>query len=216
MEFYSRYVHSLNSALEQLQWDTVEEIVAALHHARGRGRQVFIMGNGGSAATALHVACDFGKNTVVRGFPRLRVLSLTDNMALFSAHANDNGYAKVFAEQLANLVQPGDVAIGISASGNSPNVLNGIAQARAMGSRTIGWTGGTGGELAGMVDLPVVVPSDSVEQIEDAHLILEHIITLALRQAAMDEVFRHQNEHNGNGMFLDIRKDQILNMDSAA
>ncbi len=190
MSFYGRYVHDLQSALSGIPWSRIDEIVGVLHTARRNGNHVFIMGNGGSAATALHMACDIGKNTVVPGFPRLRAISLTDNMALFSAHANDNTYAEVFAEQLANLAQPGDVAIAISASGNSPNVLRGIATAKALGAMTIGWSGGNGGRLADLAEISVVVPSSVVEQIEDVHLILEHIVTLRLRETVVAEVGR--------------------------
>jgi D-sedoheptulose 7-phosphate isomerase len=188
MSFYGRYVHDLQSALSGIPWPRIDEIVGVLHTARRNGNHVYIMGNGGSAATALHMACDIGKNTVVPGFPRLRAISLTDNMALFSAHANDNTYAEVFAEQLANLARPGDVAIAISASGNSPNVLRGIATAKSLGAMTIGWSGGSGGQLAELAEISVVVPCTVVEQIEDVHLILEHIVTLRLRETVIAEI----------------------------
>lgn len=183
MKQYRQYAHDLSRTLSRMPWDAIDMIVHILHDARLNGNQVFIMGNGGSAATALHMACDLGKNTAVAGLPRLRVMSLTDNMALFSAHANDNSYENVFAEQLDNFASVGDVAIAISASGNSPNVLNGVARARMLGAVTIGWCGNDGGKLAGMVDIPVVVPNYCTEQIEDVHLILEHIVTVALRDS---------------------------------
>lgn len=206
MDFYGRYVHDLRSALDGIPWQRVDEIVSILHTARRNGNHVFIMGNGGSAATALHMACDIGKNTVVPGFPRLRAISLTDNMALFSAHANDNTYAEVFAEQLANLAQPGDVAIAISASGNSPNVLRGIATAKSLGAMTIGWSGGNGGRLADLAEISVVVPSSVVEQIEDVHLILEHIVTLRLRETVVAEV----GSEAGPGVLQPIQKAQAI------
>lgn len=181
MKFYRQYAHDLSRTLSRMPWDAIDMTINVLHSTRISGSQVFIMGNGGSAATALHMACDLGKNTVVPGLPRLRVMSLTDNMALFSAHANDNSYENVFAEQLDNFVRAGDVAIAISASGNSPNVLNGIARARSLGAVTIGWCGNDGGKLAGLVDIPVIVPNSCTEQIEDVHLIMEHIVTVALR-----------------------------------
>jgi D-sedoheptulose 7-phosphate isomerase len=148
---------------------------------------VIIMGNGGSAATASHMACDLGKNTVIPGRPRFRVMALTDSMALITAYANDLGYENVFAEQLTNLVRPGDIVVGISTSGNSPNVLRAIELARQAGAITIGWTGYDGGKLAQMVDVPVVVPNHCVEQLEDVHLMLEHMVTAALRQAIQME-----------------------------
>ena len=140
------------------------------------------MGNGGSASTASHFACDLGKNTVMADHPRFRVLALTDNMALFSAYANDDGYESVFAEQLASMVNPEDVVICISTSGNSPNVLNAITLASQIGATTVGFTGFDGGQLCDMVDIEVRVSSDCIEQVEDVHLMLEHLIVTALRE----------------------------------
>jgi D-sedoheptulose 7-phosphate isomerase len=111
-------------------------------------------------------------------------MSLNDNMALFSALSNDCGYENVFAEQLSSLVQAGDLVIAISASGNSPNVLKAIALAKDYGATTIGMSGYNGGKLSKMVDHPIVVQNHCIEQIEDIHLMLEHIITSALRQRA--------------------------------
>jgi D-sedoheptulose 7-phosphate isomerase len=183
IEEYKRYVTELKETLDSLPWEVIQDIVSLLHFARLTDKQVFIMGNGGSAATASHMACDLGKNTVIPGRPRFRIMALTDNMALFSAHANDYGYENVFVEQLASFVRRGDVVLGISTSGNSPNVLKGIELAREVGAITIGWTGYDGGKLAQMVDVSLVVPNHCVEQIEDVHMMLEHLITTALRQA---------------------------------
>jgi D-sedoheptulose 7-phosphate isomerase len=180
---YQQYVAELKQTLDQLPWQAIQDTVSLLHYARLSDKQVFIMGNGGSAATASHMACDLGKNTVLPGRPRFRILALTDNMALFSAHANDFGYENVFAEQLASFVRRGDVVVGISTSGNSPNVLKGMELARAVGAVTIGWSGYEGGQLAQMVDVALVVPNRCVEQIEDVHMMLEHLITTALRRA---------------------------------
>lgn len=181
MNRYRQYAHDLHQSLDQMPWDEIDTIVEVLHAARMNENHIFVMGNGGSAATALHMACDLGKNTDMPNLPRMRVMSLIDNMALFSAHANDNSYENVFAEQLANFTRQDDVVIAISASGNSPNVLNGIARAKSLGATTIGWSGYDGGKLASLVDIPVVVPNHCIEQIEDVHLILEHMVTLAMR-----------------------------------
>jgi D-sedoheptulose 7-phosphate isomerase len=115
-------------------------------------------------------------------------MGLTDNMALFSALANDEGYDNVFSQQLGNHLQPGDVVIGISTSGNSPNVVNAMHFANTIGAQTIGFTGFTSGELGSMVDIDLHVPSHSIEQVEDIHLVLEHLITKALRDKAMEMV----------------------------
>jgi D-sedoheptulose 7-phosphate isomerase len=141
------------------------------------------MGNGGSASTASHMACDLAKQTVMAGRPRFRVIALTDNMALFSAYANDNGYENVFAEQLASFVRPADIVIGISGSGNSLNVIKAIELAKKVGAVSIGWTGFDGGRLAQIVDLSLNVPNYCMEQVEDVHLMLEHLMVTALRRA---------------------------------
>ena len=178
-----RYVQEIKDTLDRLPWEAVEATIAVLQEARLSNRQVFIMGNGGSAATASHFACDLGKGTLMPGRPRFRVIALTDNMPLFSALANDFGYDRVFVEQLASLVQPGDVVIGISGSGNSPNVLNAIFFARQVGAATIGLTGFDGGRLKDLVDICILVPNHCMEQVEDLHLMLEHLISTQLRQA---------------------------------
>jgi D-sedoheptulose 7-phosphate isomerase len=188
MTFYREYAAQVKDTLDRLPWSKVQTVVQMLYAAWLDGRQVFVMGNGGSASTASHMACDLGKNTAIAGQPRLRVMSLNDNMALFSAHSNDNGYENVFAEQLATFVQPGDVVVAISASGNSPNVLNGVKLARDRGAMTIGWSGYEGGALAQLADLAIVVPNHVIEQIEDIHLMLEHMVTVALRRAMLAHV----------------------------
>lgn len=184
VEQYRTYIGDLKRTLDALALELIEATVEQIHLARINQRQVFIMGNGGSAATASHFACDLGKNTVMAGLPRLRVQALNDNMAFFSAYANDYGYDTVFAEQLTNFVQPEDVVLAISTSGNSANVLKAVQVARAGGAFTIGWSGYKGGKLAKIVDLPIVIPSDSIEQIEDIHLMMAHMVTVSVRKAA--------------------------------
>ncbi len=183
MDGIYRYIQEIKQTLDQLPWSAIQTTIAILHQARLNNRQVFIMGNGGSAATASHFACDLGKGTLMPGRPRFRVIALTDNMPLFSALANDFGYDRVFVEQLASLVQPGDVVIGISGSGNSPNILNAILFAHQVGAITIGLTGFDGGRLKELVDVCILVPNHCMEQVEDLHLMLEHLISSQLRQA---------------------------------
>lgn len=176
----NHYFTSLKETLDKMRIEDVDEVIRMLQEARLSGNQVFIMGNGGSASTASHFVCDLAKRTRVHGWPNFRVIGLTDNMAIFSAYANDEGYDTVFAEQLNNLVNPGDVVIAISASGNSPNVLNGVRLANNKGAKTIGFVGLTGGKLLELAQFCVHVPTDRVDQAEDVHLILEHMISEAL------------------------------------
>ena len=174
------YFTNLKDTLDNMPLEKIEEVIGILQTARLNGKQIFIMGNGGSASTATHMVCDFAKRTRVPGWPNVRVIGLTDNMAIFSAYANDEGYDTVFAEQLNNLVNPGDIVIGISASGNSPNVLNGIHLANTKGAKTIGLVGLDGGKLLSMVNFCLHVPTNRIDQAEDVHLILGHMISEAL------------------------------------
>ena len=188
MDDIKSYVAELKATLDRLPWDRIKEAIHVLHYARINDKQVFILGNGGSAATASHFACDLGKGTILPERPRFRAIALTDNMPIFSAYANDCGYEHVFAEQLASLVRSGDVVIGISGSGNSANVLNAIKLARSMQAVTIGFTGFDGGKLKDLADICILVPSSCMEQVEDIHLMLEHLICTCLRKAvAVDE-----------------------------
>lgn len=188
--FIRTYANELQNTLANLPWSAINDVVRTVFGAWTERKTVFVMGNGGSAATALHMAADLSKNTAVPGFPRLRAVSFNDNMALFSALGNDTAYDQVFREQVLTYVDSGDVVIAISASGNSPNVLNAVTAARDLGATTIGFSGYYGGKLAGMVDIPVVVPNHSIEQIEDVHMILEHMVTASVRQAVHQAVKR--------------------------
>jgi D-sedoheptulose 7-phosphate isomerase len=175
------YIAEMRQTLRRLPVEKVEEVIGTLQAARAAGKTVFILGNGGSAATASHFVCDLAKNTRQPGCPLFRVVGLADNMPIFSAYANDEGYENVFAQQLASLVREGDVVIAISASGNSPNVLRALELARQSGATTIGFSGFDGGRLGHLVDIHVHVPSHWIEQVEDAHLVLQHMICSRLR-----------------------------------
>jgi len=182
MDSILNYISQLKQTLEILPLEKIDQVITILHAARMHGRQIFIMGNGGSASTASHFVCDLGKNTRHPGWPNFKVIGLADNMAIFSAYANDEGYENVFRNQLDSLLMSGDVVIGISASGNSPNVIRAVELARSRGVITIGFTGFDGGRLGELVDVNLHVASDSIEQVEDIHLILEHLITKVLRE----------------------------------
>lgn len=181
------YLGDIAATLAVLPRDRIMEVVEALHNARLHRKHVFILGNGGSSATASHFACDLAKGTAVPGRPRFKAIALTDNMPLLTAWANDTSYDNIFAEQLANLASEGDVVVGISVSGNSPNVLNAMKLARKLGAITIGLTGFDGGEVKNLVDMAIVVPNHCMQQVEDVHLILEHAICTLLRAMAQEE-----------------------------
>ena len=176
MERIQNYISHLQGVLERLTLADVRHSIDAIMEAYRAEQQIFVIGNGGSASTASHLACDLGKGTSVPGKSRFRVISLTDNVATMSAWSNDVSYEDVFVEQLKNLVNPGDVVIGISASGNSENVIRAIQHARDIGCKTIGWSGFGGGRLAALCDVNVVVDSDRYGPVEDVHLILNHVL----------------------------------------
>jgi D-sedoheptulose 7-phosphate isomerase len=159
----------------------IADVIDVLQQARTEGNQVFILGNGGSASTASHFACDLAKNTRQEGLPHFRVIGLTDNMAMFSALANDGGYENVFSEQLASLVRPGDIVIAISASGNSKNVINAAETAHRYEATVIGFTGFDGGRLAQLANINIQVNSNIIEHVEDIHLMLEHLIVSSIK-----------------------------------
>ena len=165
----------------RIAFDRVEAVIAKLERAREEGRRVFVFGNGGSAAMASHFACDLGKGTIQPDRPRFKVIALNDNLPMLTAYANDFGYDSIFAEPLISLAERGDLAIGFSGSGNSPNVLRAMEAAEKRGVATIGFTGFSGGKLKDRVELHVNVPSDLMPQIEDVHLALTHAICARLR-----------------------------------
>lgn len=176
------YLGAVARVLAAMPRDPIDRLVDELEKAWRRNATVFLLGNGGSAASAAHLACDLGKGTARVGHRRLRVIPLVDNVPLLTAWANDSSYERVFVEQLAGLVRPGDLVIALSGSGNSPNVLRAVEHARMAGAVTAGITGFEGGELASMVDLAVIVHDDCMERIEDVHLIIGHAAAVALRE----------------------------------
>lgn len=176
MERIQKYILHLQGVLDRLKLEDVRQSIDVIMNAYHTDKQVFVIGNGGSASTASHIACDLGKGTSVKGKPRFRVISLTDNVATITAWSNDVAYEDVFIEQLKNLVNAGDVVIGISASGNSENVIRAMQHASEIGCQTIGWSGFGGGKLATICDVNVVVDSNQYGPVEDVHLIMNHIL----------------------------------------
>lgn len=186
MESIHQYISELKWTLDLLPVEKIDNVISLLQYARLNNQQVFTMGNGGSASTASHFVCDLSKNTRKKGWPPFRVLGLADNIAILSAYANDEGYENVFSKQLDNLLQADDIVIGISTSGNSMNVIKAIELANERNAITIGFTGFDGGRLAQIVDVDIHVPSDNIEQVEDIHLMLEHLICTELRQRLVE------------------------------
>jgi len=187
MDAIDLYLTELEQVIHNLSRDEVRAVADALMEARRANRTIFIIGNGGSAATASHMMNDLNKFTRVAGKRRFRAIALTDNVPFMTAVGNDQHYHDIFVEPLQNLMQPGDVVIAISASGNSPNIIKAIEYARSQGGRVIGFCGRPGGQLAQLADLKIVIPSDRIGQQEDGHMILDHVLSFALLERVQNE-----------------------------
>lgn len=175
-----RYLTELQQALGQMDVASIEAATEMLMRVWRERRSIYLVGNGGSAATASHMMVDLNK-IVVPGQPRFRALALTDNVPSITAWANDDGYEHSFHQQLRNLGQPGDVLIAISCSGNSPNVLEAVRVARESGMRVLALTGDVGGRLKDLAEICIHAPHPFIGTQEDIHLVLDHLITEALR-----------------------------------
>jgi D-sedoheptulose 7-phosphate isomerase len=181
-DFARSYIDKLKGVLDQVPWGDLSSIIEALEVARAEDRQVFIAGNGGSAATASHMACDLMLTIPKTGAKGFRVIALTDNVASITAAGNDEGYADIFVAQLRTLANDGDLIILISGSGNSDNAIRAAEFARQRDMQVFGFLGMGGGKLAKICDRAVIVPSDDYGPIEDAHMIFDHLITAYFRK----------------------------------
>lgn len=175
--FARDYVENLCKVLRALPFADLARAMELLERARAEGRTVFIAGNGGSAATASHMANDLLKGAAAGGQGGLRALALADGVPLLTAIANDASYEEIFSIPLEALARRGDVLVVITGSGNSPNVLRAAAAASRIGMTTVGFLGKGGGRVRDMLDVEVTVPSDDYGPIEDAHMCFDHLIT---------------------------------------
>ncbi len=179
------YLAELRECLGNIDKEAIHRVIETLHQAYVANRQVFLIGNGGSALTASHIALDLAKT--VRGVPAhdsvlgFRAIALTENVGLMTAWANDRDFDCIFAEQLKGLAQAGDVLLAVSGSGNSPNILGAAKSAKQLGLIVIGFLGKGGGQVHDLTDVAVVVPSNDYGIIEDTHLALGHLITRSFR-----------------------------------
>jgi D-sedoheptulose 7-phosphate isomerase len=176
------YLGSVSELIAKLPSDEIDDIVQTIKQAYDSDRCVLVVGNGGSAATASHLAEDLQKGIGALSSKKFKVMALNDSQPLITAWANDSEYSNIFVEQVKTWGQPGDVLIAFSGSGNSPNVLRAVETAREVGMTTIGLTGMGGGKLAPLSDKALVVASNSMQQIEDAHMILTHLIYVCLHK----------------------------------
>ena len=180
------YLWKMRETVDALPVGEVARVAEELLRARAAGKTVYILGNGGSAATASHAVADWAKPRHDDDHGSVKAVSLVDNVPLMTAWANDTSFDNVFAAQLESRLTPGDVVIAVSGSGNSPNVLRAVETARRRGAITVGLSGFEGGALAGLVDVAVVVPADEQRIIEDVHTMIAHAVTVALRETAVE------------------------------
>lgn len=172
----SDYFTRLKNAIDSIDIKDLNNVMNVLEEARAHGKQIFIMGNGGSAATASHYVCDFNKGVSLYqpNKPRYKFICLNDNVPSMMAYGNDLSYSEIFVEQLKNFYNAGDIVIGISGSGNSANVVNALRWASENGAVTIGLTGYTGGKVKQICHHNVHIPVDDMQITEDLHMVLDH------------------------------------------
>ena len=173
--FSFEYINGLKDVLDAFPHEDFERLISAMMDAYDQENQIFVMGNGGSGSTASHWVCDINKGCCLHLDKKFKMMSLNDNIATMLAYANDLSYEDVFAEQLKNFFEPGDMVIGISGSGNSGNVLKAIEYANENDGKTVGLCGYSGGKLYHMVDIPILVKIDDMQKVEDVHMIVVHM-----------------------------------------
>ena len=183
MSFAEKYKASTLEAIAHIDTARVEQAIQWFEEARDAKRHIFVCGNGGSASTASHFVCDIVKGASYDRDQRFRILALTDSLPTITAYSNDVGYECIFAEQLKNFAQAGDVVMCISGSGNSPNVLRAIEYANSIGCKTIALTGRNGGKLGPLAQLNIQVPVPHMGRIEDAHMVICHMIAYRFMDA---------------------------------
>ena len=190
-EFIESYLSEMKTVIGKMPVEDIDRAVELLFDAWQRGSQVFTCGNGGSASTATHFACDLSKTTIVEGKKRFKAYCLNDNIPLMTAIINDEGFDNLFYEQLKGRFEPGDVLVCISVHGGagrdkaslwSQNLLKAMQYAGETGGKTIGLSGFDGGPMKDIADVCIVVPVDSTPHVESFHLVVEHLICASLRQ----------------------------------
>ena len=188
-DYAGRYASYIAALLDQLDYAAIDRVGSLFEAARLQRRTIFIVGNGGSASTASHFACDLALGPRSFGGKAYRVISLADNNAVLTAAGNDFGYETVFSEQLKTLLSPGDVVLAISASGNSPNIIDAVEYANRVGATTIGLTGFDGGRLRHIAreHIHIPTPKGDYGPVEDLHLMVNHLISSYLVRLTREE-----------------------------
>lgn len=199
--FIDSYFQEVIKCIVLLEKQSIEQMIEMVMDAYKNDKKIYVLGNGGGASTSSHIACDLGKGTLARVYDRnekrLHVLSLTDNVAIMTAYANDLSYDDIFIQQLRNLVEADDVVIAISGSGNTKNVLNAVFYAKKIGAKTIGLTGfNSGGRLAEIVDIPIIVKTTHYGPLEDVHMMIGHLVAASVASAKHSETASGKKRKN--------------------
>lgn len=181
-DFASWYRERTIEQWNRLDLAALAKIAAVVERAQAAGRFIWVCGNGGSAASAAHVGCDFGKTASRKGAKPLKCVSLADNTAYMTAIGNDLSFDETFSRQLENVVAKDDVVLLISGSGNSGNLVAAAKLARRCGARVVSLLGFDGGRLKGLSDEVLLIPSDQYGVIEDMHMSIAHVLTFYLKQ----------------------------------
>lgn len=194
LSFIQTYFKELNEIIENISKEDIGKVIDVLENVRKEGKKVFIIGNGGSASTATHFACDLNKYTSVDEKKRFRAFSLEDNIPLVTALVNDEGWNNVYSYQLENLMDDGDAIVAISVHGGSgkdkadlwsQNLLKAVKLVQSRGGKAIGLVGFDGGALKEIADVCIVVPIKSTPQVEGFHLVLTHLICSLIKEQLM-------------------------------
>jgi D-sedoheptulose 7-phosphate isomerase len=178
--YIETYFFRLKNTIEKISFESINEVINILAKAKNENHTIFIMGNGGSASTASHFACDFNKGLSFPNQKRYKFICLNDNVPTMMAYGNDISYDDIFVEQLKNFFQPGDVVIGISSSGNSANVIKAIEYANKNNGITIALTGFNGGKIFSYANHNINIPVNDVQIAEDLHMVLDHCMMKVL------------------------------------
>jgi len=181
-DFAKWYQNQSISQWKNLDLKAIVDLADVIENVQNEGHTVYIMGNGGSAATASHIATDLSKTAARSDRPRLKCISLSDNVSYLTAIGNDMGYEYIFVRQMENLLNKNDVVILVSGSGNSPNILRAAEYAKKLKALTVGLIGFDGGKLKSMVDITLHVPCHQYGVVEDLHMSVGHIVTFYLKQ----------------------------------
>ena len=181
-QWLSDYIKAQKAAHDSVPIDAVADLIDLLRTALKEDRQIFVFGNGGSAANSSHFATDLGKGASDKVGKRFRVLALNDNVSWMTALANDYSYEEVFVGQLQNYGKPGDIALGISVSGNSPNCVKALEWARKNGLRTVALVGAKRGRMAELAEHVLVIQDTHYGRVEDAQMGICHMLCYAFME----------------------------------